>query len=107
MQAIQIFRDFENIETLDPNCFFFIFGRLFFCTGKEGSNTENYYYSVLNDQTLHGTIIGCVLRISNDFLSDSLPEKCPNTELVNLRIQSKYGKIRTRKTPYLDTYAVI
>ena len=29
-----------------------------------------------------------------------------NTEIysVNLRIQSKYGKIRTKKTQYLDTY---
>ena len=38
----------------------------------------------------------------------SLREKCPNTELfwsVFSRIQSKYEKIRTRKTPYLDLFA--
>ena len=45
-----------------------------------------------------------------------LREKCPNTEYfpvfilkteiysVNLRIQFEYRKIRTRKTPYLDTF---
>ena len=50
----------------------------------------------------------------------SLREKCPNTELFwsifsctgteygeNLRIQSKYRKIRTRKTPHLDTFLVV
>ena len=26
---------------------------------------------------------------------------------LNLRIQSKYGKIRTRKTPYLDTFYAV
>ena len=53
-----------------------------------------------------------------------LREKCPNTEFfldhiflysdwnakiyrVNLRIQSKYRKIRTEKTPYLDTFHVV
>ena len=49
----------------------------------------------------------------------SLCEKCPNTEFflvriflysdwirrfINLRIHSKYRKIRTRKTPYLGTF---
>ena len=39
-----------------------------------------------------------------------LREKCPNTEFfyrVNLRIQSEYKKIRTRKTPYLDTFHAV
>ena len=56
-------------------------------------------------------------------LNDSLRKKCPNTYFsgpyfpafglnteickVNLRIQSKYGKIRTRKTPYFDTFYAV
>ena len=49
-----------------------------------------------------------------------LLEKCPNTEFslvcisriraeygVSLRIQSEYRKIRTRKTPYLDTFNAV
>ena len=53
-----------------------------------------------------------------------LREKCSNTEFffgrffpsfglnteryeVSLRIQSKRGKIRTRKTPYLDTFYAV
>ena len=32
-----------------------------------------------------------------------------NTDIygVNLCVQSKYGKIRTRKTPYLDTFHAV
>ena len=53
-------------------------------------------------------------------LRDTLREKCPNTEFfwsvfsriwteyeVNPRIESKYRKIRTRKTPYLDTFCAV
>ena len=37
----------------------------------------------------------------------SLRDKCTNTEFFLLRIQSEYGKIRTRKTPYLDTFHTV
>ena len=56
-------------------------------------------------------------------LWSSLCEKCPNTEFiwsefpifglnteiyrVNLCIKSKYGKMRTRKTPYLKTFRAV
>ena len=33
-----------------------------------------------------------------------LREKCPNTELFLVHIQSEYRKIRTETTPYLDTF---
>ena len=39
------------------------------------------------------------------FVSLSLHEKCPISIIsVNFRFQPEYGKIRTRKTPYLDTF---
>ena len=40
----------------------------------------------------------------------TLHEKCPNTELFLVRIsciQSEYWNIRTRKTPYLDTFHAV
>ena len=36
-------------------------------------------------------------------LQQTLREKYPNTEFFLVRVQSEYEKIRTRKTPYLDT----
>ena len=42
-----------------------------------------------------------------DFFEGSLREKCLNTELFLVRIQSEYRKIRTKITPYLDTFHAV
>ena len=34
----------------------------------------------------------------------ALHEKCPHTVFFLVRIQSEWGKIRPRKTPYLDSF---
>ena len=34
-------------------------------------------------------------------------EKCPDTEFFLVRILSEYRKIRTRKSPYLDTFHAV
>ena len=38
---------------------------------------------------------------------EALREKCPDTEFFLVHIQSKYGKIWTRKTPHLDTFHTV
>ena len=40
-------------------------------------------------------------------IAHTLREKCPNTEFFLVRIQSECEKIRTRKTPYLDTFHAV
>ena len=37
----------------------------------------------------------------------TLREKCQNTEFFLVRIQSRCGKIQTRKTPYFDTFHAV
>ena len=39
--------------------------------------------------------------------SHSLREKCPYSDYFLVRIQSKYGKIPTRKTPNTDTFEAV
>ena len=56
-------------------------------------------------------IQGSVTLVKNfSTVSLILREKCPNTEFfwsVFSRIHSRYGKIRTRKTPCLDTFHAV
>ena len=58
--------------------------------------------SVISEK-LHETVFG--VRIWS-FFGSYFPAFGLNTEIygVSLRIQSKWGKIRTRKTPNMDTF---
>ena len=54
--------------------------------------------------------IHCVKIVQErSFCGPYFPAFGLNTEIygVNIRIQSKYWKIRTRKTPYLDTFYTV
>ena len=53
---------------------------------------------------------GFTLNKSHKWFWSPFREKCPNMDIflsVFSRIQSKYEKIRTRKTPYLNTFRVM
>ena len=48
-----------------------------------------------------------VIKLTQNQNTESLREKCPNTELfwsVFSRSWTEYEKMRTRKTPYLDIF---
>ena len=71
----------------------------------------------------HGTtlkFVSCPFLETFHFVSLALREQCPNTKFflvrifpypdwyeVSLRIHSECGKIRTRKTPHLDTFHAV
>ena len=51
-----------------------------------------------------------IFELVHHYKMHSLREKCPNTEFfwcIFFCIQSKYGKIRTRKTPHWDTFLAV
>ena len=64
-----------------------------------------------NNTTYRGASLHCVKSVQIwSFSGPYFPVFGLNAEIypVNPRIQSKYGKIRTKKTPYLDKfYAVL
>ena len=54
---------------------------------------------------------GVLVNKTVNYDAKALRKKCPNSKSsyygVNLRIQSEYRKIWTRKTPYFDTFHAV
>ena len=81
---VKIFCSFSSIS-LKPSIIIFAIS-VFYCSNK--SSTQSF--------TLGLSVI-VFLRFNNILGSWSLREKCPNKEFFLVRIQSKCGKIRTRR----------
>ena len=83
----------------------FCFGDRVECSKFTDSNLEGICLKIEYSETLH-----CVKSVQIwSFSGPYFPVFGMNTKIygINLRIQSKYGKIRTRETPYLDTFCAV